>query len=281
MKLNKGIIALLIFTVLCCGAFVAYRYKTVDMLDRKSPVITMSDEIIEVTVDYEDADLLAGITATDDRDGDVTSSLLVERMMYIDKDKVAAIKVAAFDKSGNVAKAERKVKIVDYESPKFTLSKPLVFPEGSTFDAFACISAYDIFDGNISERIKGVLKSEHPSGNVMDGDMVEFRVSNSLGDPSYLEVPIKMYQSGEFNTDVVLDTYLVYIKKDTSFNAREHLRKFVHGATSIDLKDPPNSCNIEIVSNVNPKVCGLYWADYYVDLLPNRGFTRIYVVVEE
>ena len=77
--------------------------------DRTAPVIHMEDAEMEYREGMTDEELLAGVTAADETDGDVTGSLVVEKVSAVGNGAVI-VTVAAMDASGNVVKASRVMK---------------------------------------------------------------------------------------------------------------------------------------------------------------------------
>ncbi len=77
-------------------------------VDNDAPEITFTGEI-----SYNDrqpiAALLEGVTAKDSRDGDVTSSIMVESLIVLDGGAKAKVTYTAKDKSNNIVKASRIV----------------------------------------------------------------------------------------------------------------------------------------------------------------------------
>ena len=80
--------------------------------DRKGPVIQVPAEQISYREGAETKELLKGVTAMDDRDGDVSDSLLVEKVLPFDDGSTAQVIYAAMDKSNNVTKAYRSVEYI-------------------------------------------------------------------------------------------------------------------------------------------------------------------------
>lgn len=74
--------------------------------DRTAPVIHMEETQIEYRDGMTDAELLSGVTATDETDGDVTGSLVVEKVSEIG-DGTVIVTFGAKDQSNNVVKASR------------------------------------------------------------------------------------------------------------------------------------------------------------------------------
>ena len=119
---KKGKWLLLLLVLLCCGGFAAYQLILNQAYDRVPPKITMDSDEITVSVSDSEEQLLQGVTATDARDGDVTSSLVVEAVRGVVANQEFTVTYAAFDGAGNVAKAQRTVHYSDYVSPRFSLT---------------------------------------------------------------------------------------------------------------------------------------------------------------
>ena len=75
-------------------------------LDRTAPVISFSQDELRYSPDLTKAELLEGVTASDREDGDVTDSLLIEKISDTADGRVI-ITYAALDSSNNVAKKSR------------------------------------------------------------------------------------------------------------------------------------------------------------------------------
>ena len=97
-----------------------------------APEITFDADVLEVPTGADDAALLAGVTATDAEDGDVTASLLVEGVSGRNDDGTVRVTYAAFDSDRHVTKATRAVRYTDYTPPRFALSQPLVCRTGGS-----------------------------------------------------------------------------------------------------------------------------------------------------
>lgn len=105
--MKKGIVAGLIILCVVLGAGTA---AVAVSSDRKGPEIVVPSG---ADVTYEEggdtASLLEGVTATDDRDGDVTSSLVIENIFPNDDHTSASVIYAAKDSHNNVTKVTRRV----------------------------------------------------------------------------------------------------------------------------------------------------------------------------
>lgn len=78
--------------------------------DRTAPTITLGDNQIQYSQGMDMDLLLEGVTAYDPEDGDVTASLLVEKIGNVMDGEVMVTYIAR-DSSNNVAKAYRAVKV--------------------------------------------------------------------------------------------------------------------------------------------------------------------------
>lgn len=77
-------------------------------LDRTAPVISFDDEDRKLVYSesMSEEELLEGVSAVDDRDGDVTGSVLIEKISET-ADGNVIVTYAALDSSNNVAKRSR------------------------------------------------------------------------------------------------------------------------------------------------------------------------------
>lgn len=75
--------------------------------DREKPVLQFSENMAEVYEEtMDEAELLQGVTAIDETDGDVTASVLIEKIVEA-SDGTIIVTYAARDKSNNVAKKSK------------------------------------------------------------------------------------------------------------------------------------------------------------------------------
>lgn len=78
--------------------------------DKKAPVISVSEKEITYVEGAGYSSLLEGVTAEDNRDGDVTDKVFVDRVIPMAGEEEAIVYYAAADKSNNVGTAKRVVK---------------------------------------------------------------------------------------------------------------------------------------------------------------------------
>ena len=278
---EKGKKGLLLLTALCCLAFGVYYVLSKQAVDHAAPEISFQSEEIQVSVGATETELLSGVTARDGRDGDVTGSLLVEGVSDLSPDHTATVTYAAFDKAGNVAKARRTLRYTDYQSPRFTLSAPLVFRGGTTFNVLNYVGAVDVIDGELDERVKATLVSRESSITAEGIHEVEFRVTNSMGDTVYLTIPVEVYPSSAYNATVELSENLVYLGKGTRFDPNSYLKTMRISGDLIDLRSYSDRVSVTTSSDVSTNTPGTYSVAYTVKYGNYTGYTRLIVVVEE
>lgn len=276
----KGKRALLVLTLLCCAAFGAYLFWSSGHFDHVPPQITIAEQEITLSILDSQERLLEGVTATDARDGDVTASLVVESVRGIVADKRFTVTYAAFDHSGNVTKAQRTVYYEDYVSPRFSLSVPLIFRKTSNLNVFAPLSAQDDFDGDLTDRIKGTLVSGERQLTEEGDYAVEFRVTNSLGDTSYLTAPVRIISSASRGAELTLTEYLIYLKKGESFTSERYWGELTAGGQTISLSGS-DEVELSIDSDVNTSEPGVYCVEYTAQYGFYTAQTWLLVVVEE
>ena len=260
MKKTNGILILLI--IMCLAGF--YAYRTMDRLstDLKAPEITIVDEMLEVSVTDPKSALLQGVTARDRADGDVTDSILVEHITLLDIDGTISVGYAAFDSAGNVAKATRQVKYTDYQRPRFSLDRPMIYTEGSSFDILSTIKASDVLDGDIQHRIRAAAMGQESIAEVGSHN-VQFTVSNSLGDTVSLVFPVDVIEPNRYDATLTLTDYLIYLPVGSSFVPGNYLKSFNYRNEETDLsKGIPSNFYLLSGNKVDTSVPGVYPVEY-------------------
>lgn len=264
MKRKKWM--MLVPVILCLVVFFGYRYRIRQNTDSNAPKIEISEELLRLSVlDPEEA-LLQGITASDREDGDVTASLTVESIRLVDPDGTASVSYAAFDQAGNVSKATRQVCFTDYESPRFSLSAPLLFTQSGSVDALNYIHARDMLDGDITRRIRATVMTEDSVSSV-GNHVVEFRVTNSLGETVKLELPLVVYASGTYQASMSLTDYLIYLPAGSDFDPARYLKNVTYRNETISLENGmPENVTLRTEGAVDTATAGVYCIDYTVNV---------------
>lgn len=281
----------LLLIALCLLIFFGYQAITQISADTTAPMITIDNQPLELSVQDDKSALLQGIIARDNRDGDVTASLLVESIRLLDKDGTINVTYAAFDKAGNVAKAERQAQYTDYESPKFSLSGPLVFVQNSNFDVLSVVGAQDAVDGDIQHRIRATSLDDTSVAS-LGSHKIQFRVTNSLGDTVEQVFPVEVYAAGTYEASLTLTQYLVYLPVGATFRAESYLGDYTLNQETVSLSSGlPENFSLRTSGRVSTNTPGVYPVAYTVTYTPEyeeniqlirryTGYSKLIVVVE-
>ncbi|WP_295213142.1 hypothetical protein [Ruminococcus sp.] len=282
LKVNKGICCILAVAIILLAVVAAVQNAA---QDEKGPVITFESDTIEVSVKDGDSALLKGVSAQDDKDGNVSDSLIVENISDFDKDGYRTITYAANDKSYNVTKKERKVSYTDYHSPRFSLTKSTTFySSDSNINLADIIKAEDVFDGDISAFVK-----------LTDDDIVlgqggkytaTVSVYNSAGDNATLDLPLFIESAYQNSSAPVINLtdYIVYLKKgDKKPKWKEYIESIKNRANSSAQSSADKYKDMVDIddSEVNMKEEGCYYVSYsYTNPDDLSVISRLIVVVE-
>lgn len=104
--MKKGLVAMLL---LACAALLAGNVVIYIGKDRNGPEITVPQEELTYVAGSDTSALLNGVTAVDDRDGDVTSTVMVESIIPNEDQTGASVIYVAKDSKNNVTKAARLI----------------------------------------------------------------------------------------------------------------------------------------------------------------------------
>lgn len=270
---------------LCLLLFAAYWLYSRSIADTTPPAITIdqAEQIPEISVADPQSVLLQGVTARDSEDGDVTASVIVESLGSINENHEITVTYAAFDKSGNVGKAQRTVRYTDYVGPRFALTKPLIYTYGTQFDVLNNVQASDQRDGDIRHRVKTMLMEEEALSEEGIHD-VRFRVTNSLGDMEELVLPVEVQYAGRYEAQLYLKEYLVYLPRGTAFVPERYLQEVVYRGTGTPLLyRVPGTMKLEVDGTVDTETPGVYPVAYTLTDAQNglwSAYTKLIVVVE-
>lgn len=261
-------ILLIILAALSVIGLGVYRFLEVRSVSGESPVITFDQNVLEVTTDATEAELLQGVTATDAEDGDVTDSVLVETSTHFVSDTTIEVTYAAFDSQGHVSKAKRSVRYVDYTPPKIYLTGPMVFSEAGVSELLSYVRASDCIDGDISSRVKVSAMESGALLSTPGYHMLEFRVTNSSGDTAYLKLAVEVVSAYSSSQKLKLTDYLIYLPAGSEFDPEAYL---------VPLEDEKERRDLTIDNQVDTEVPGTYDVHYML----GNSMTRLIVIVTE
>ena len=282
---------IVLFSIVVFVIFGINRVKEMMTSDYVAPVISAEYDAIQSSVRVTDQELLTGMTATDNLDGDVSDSLFVVSKSKFILRGTRRIGYAAFDKNNNVGTYTRMLTYTDYVSPHFSLSHPLHFLEGnSNTDYLKYVSATDCLDGDITSQIRVTFGDTISVSDTVSSQKLNLQVTNSAGDNASLELSALIE---DYNTyymqSPALSQYLIY----TNAGSKPNYAELVTGVLSGDrtksfgetIFDPNTDVSIND-SNVDYYAPGTYQVVYQLSRLLNDGSreplgkTILIVVVE-
>ena len=271
MRLLRIIILVLFVAAVVLFARDWYLYEI--KADKTLPVITIDNDMLEVSINATNEDLLQGVTAHDDKDGDLTDRVIVESISKFTETGVCKVYYAVCDNDDHVASASRKITYTDYLPPRFTLNRPLCFSLLEPIDVADVIGAQDVLDGDISSNI--IITSTDYEYGVIGKYTVKAEVSNSKGDHILLTFPMIVEERSLNAPTITLSQYLVYVTRGASINPA---RYFISAVDSYEV-DVADTLTTE--NDYNPNKEGVYSFHYYVtDGLGRVGHAVLLVVVE-
>ncbi|MCR5809435.1 MAG: DUF5011 domain-containing protein [Clostridiales bacterium] len=286
--MKKVRIAIVVFFIAVTVVFGTLTIRRRLTTDYRAPVIKADSDTLIVSISATDEDLLKGMTAYDNIDGDVTDKLVVESKGKFVSKGTLHVTYAAFDSNRNVATKTREVIYVDYVSPHFHLYSPLRYPASSTgTDYLENMTAEDCLDGSLKKQIKVSLgKAIAVSGTVMHMPM-DVQVTNSCGDTAVLELTVSLEDYSEYSKPVpALREYIVYVPKGGAID----LRSFITGVWSAGVtrdfsyyRVNPDSDIYVYENGLDLNVPGIYEVTY--SLIrgegEEQGNTTLIVIVED
>lgn len=227
---------------------------TVQALDTQPPVIRLLGAP-EVSVECGTAYTDAGATASDDRDGDLTTSITVNNRVNSNAAGTYEVSYDVKDAAGNAAKTvQRKVRVLDSAPP----SMRLIGPET---DEIACGTAYvdpgaqaaDACEGDISGRIvvSGMVDTAQPGVYTL-----QYQARDSAGNAAApLTRSVQVVDKTPPAITLIGAPAISIVQGESYEDA---------GATAHDVCDGDISARIQIRSTVNTANPGSYSVRYEV-----------------
>ena len=253
------------------------------------PVIFYPEGVLEISVQDGEEALLQGVTAKDDKDGDVTGSILVEKLSGFDGEDRREVSYAAFYSDGNVTKATREIVYTDYTPIRFQLNHSLRYRTGETINLSELVGASDSLDGDLSDKVKVKLESGL-STRTSGVYRIQFSVTNSACDTRILDTELEVYDAAMNEAVVNLTTYLIYYE-DGKPDYYSYLDSVIVGGIHYNFQNGKNIAtgtdgstlsrsSLQIRSNVDPSTPGVYpvYLIYQDDAY--QGMAQLMVVVE-
>ena len=239
--------------------------------DQTLPVVKLDSDLLHVSLSDGGDAFLSGVTAFDEKDGDLTDRVIVESVSRFIDPGVSVVTYAVCDNDNHVAKASRKVVYDDYTPPYFTLSGSLVFGISQTVNIPKFLGASDSIDGDVSDRV--IITTSDYQTNTAGVFYISARVTNSKGDTASLELPVFIEEKRVSAPVITLESYLSYVGVGEECDVFDNL---VSAAASngTDLMSA-----VRIDSDLDTGTAGTYFVHYYVTDFEGRTSHEIFTVV--
>ena len=274
---NLQIIVITVF-LLVAVAFTSFFCYDRLMNDHTAPVIVCDGVPLYVSITATDKELCAGLTATDDVDGDITDRIVVRKVSQLVGSNSALIYYAVFDSSSNYCTFSRSVQYTDYCKPRFALSKPLSYNVSSTVFLQDRLTAYDTLDGDISSRIR---LSSNSINNTVPGDYpITIQVTNRTGDTAVATLTVRIENTDTRQPIINLTDYLIYAELGEELT-EDTLRSYINNVKQSYAGGEIDINEVSILSDVDTSTRGSYNVTYtYTNAAGYNASVLMTVIVE-
>lgn len=271
MKAVRTIVIALL--VIALGIYGAAWFIEQSREDPTHPTLTSDIDVLELPCAYSEEQMLSGLHAYDERDGDLTGEIMVGEISRFQQKGTSEVTYVVFDSSNQPASLTRQVVFTDYRSPQFTLTQPLVFVEGRGSSAFSYVGATDMLDGDISSLVRMV--NSNISYSVVGDYELQVEVTNSFGDVAQATLPVHIVEQYRQGLTIQLTQNLVYLSAGQDFNPYDYII-----AVTTSNGSQVDTDLVSAVSGVDTSTPGCYEVEYTVTSGGNQGVTWLVVMVE-
>ena len=252
-----------------------YTLYRVSQKDVTAPVIKDSIGQLHLNSREDAAALLQGLTATDDRDGDITDRIMVERISHFTESGSCKVSYVVFDSSNLVGQYERTVVYDDYTLPRLSLEKPLVYFEGNEITFMDRLKLTHVLEGDISHKLR--LEASNVDSSEVGVYEIQVRARTAYGEEVYARLPLNVITYSSEAPIINLKQNLVYVKVGQPFDPKDYVQ---------DVKDC-NKNEIDVNAVFVYRQVDLDKPGYgqvrmeVTDQWGHRGITYLTVIVEE
>lgn len=233
---------ILLFSISLCG--VIYTMHTLSKKDVIPPVITAEYDEIHVSVNDSQDVLFNGLNAVDDRDGDITDQIIIERISRFSEIGVCQVNYIVFDKENNLGRYQRTLYYDDYSAPRLHFDKPMLYYTAENISAFSGVRLIDCIDGDISHKLK--LEASNVSASVPGIYEVEISAVTNYGDEIKVRLPLNIIDYSADAPVINLSQYLVYTKKGQSIDPLTYISSITDSnGSEMDIADVKVSSQVD------------------------------------
>lgn len=267
------LIVLFLLALLGAGFLFFYNYTHQDV---QPPTFVVDSDLIEVSVSASDEELCRGLHAYDDRDGDITSRIMIQSTSKLINATDVTATYLVFDDASNYARCQRTVRYTDYVPPKFNLSKPMIYNVGDTITFLDRVSAYDVRDGNITGRV--TLSESTVVSNVPGIYDAVLSVTNRLGDMVSLPLTVTIVSRTTSMPQLALENYLIYTQVGRPLSLSRNIKSVFDPMAEVQ----PTAAQVRINAlNLDTSTPGIYEVYYYYTGVSGEITTVILTVIVE
>ena len=278
LKLIRSTLVVLFCAALAGAAGLYWYNKTHE--DLTPPVFHSETDMIEISVNDPPEAMLQGLSATDDRDGDISSNIRVIHISAFNRetdDSRFTVTYIVFDSASNYSRFSRSARYTDYSSPRFHLNQPMAFGVNDTVRFDGTVTVTDLLEGDISGRIK--LEQSSVINTVPGAYKVRISASNRMEDEVSLPLTVQILTSSHTRPEIRLKDYLIYLEQGETVPFRSYIQSVSDPMKSGSDKTVPGSevnVNDSAVDSSQP---GTYEVYYHYTGLSGEIATVILTVI--
>lgn len=273
MKYLKLLLILLL--VLTIGLFGIFKVKRSQISKSRPPIIEDSIGILHINCNFTSKDLLNGLTATDDIDGDLTDKILIGEFSPLKDGNMSTYNCVVFDSDGQYSEFNRIVTFDDYTYPRVYLKAPMTYYVNETkFETpRQLLYARDKLDGDVTNNIE--LSNSDLKYTEAGDYSIQVSVYNSFEDEVTYTLPIHVLER-QSSLFITLSQYIVYCSIGSEFDPSVYIKE-----TSNDLVAPQIPYHLDIKSGVHTHQQGVYEVEYTLsgsaDTIPAKTYLIVIV----
>ena len=269
MRLIRVILVVLLVAALAGQVYTTIYVHSQDKGD--PPTIYCPEGVLEVSAGDPKSKLLTGMYAEDIQDGDLTERIIIGSISRLITEDTAKVTFLVFDTDNNPGKCVRYIRYTDYHRPRFSIIAPLVCTTAEELTVINRISAKDVIDGDISDRVRisTLAATENP-----ELYLITVQVINSVGDISLQELPVLMQNYDPVRPEIFLKEYLIYAEVGDEIKPEDYLTAVRTQSADAPLED------VVIASSIDTSKPGTYHAFYTYTHYGSTGTAILTVVVQ-
>lgn len=235
------------------------------------PTLSCPSEILEVSAKDPESMLLAEITASDPQDGDLTDQIIIGGISKLVTKDTAIVTYLVFDSDDNMGTCTRRIRYTDYQRPQFQILAPLVYAPDEQIALLNRLSATDVVDGDLSEQIRVSTLAATDHSDIYN---ITVQVTNSIGDTSWLQLPVVLQKTDPLAPVIQLNSYLAYVDIGSDFDPAAYVQSVTLNQTPLD------ASHLSIEGKVDTSVADTYRVTYTYQSGSSIGMAILTVVVQ-